>query len=178
MNILKKIFYSLLLSLLSFSSFGETGGYRNTLYHNDWVSGQLFVDNKAIPRIATRSIETNSSLIFDLLNDKQGKKYVAQIIKAKNDNEIGTIYNPELTAFPCSVRVDLKSVFSTNCYLNDDNQAYYITVGQGLEYEFYEECRQGQFVRFKLQAPKETLYLKYSLMGFSLAFDRALSLLY
>ena len=70
----------------------------------------------------------------------------------------------------------MKSVFSTTCYINDDNQSYYITVGQGLEDVFYKECREGQFVRFKLDSPKETMYLKYSLRGFSSAFDRAVTL--
>ena len=166
---------ALTLLVSSVSVQAEEGRFYSQKIHQNWISGILKVNNQKYYRIFTATGPTAFTLNFNT-----DYTYIPQVIETKNDSDKGSVAFSEPVDVACHLRVDTRHTYNTSCRMYDDNSAYFVDVGNGLDDDFISDAKSGSTLRIKIDTDTfgiEPIYISFNLSGFSSALTRINSLI-
>lgn len=161
------VFLSITISLLS--AHITTAEIIEKRQHSRWTS--FILNNTGQPtitRITTESASKNSLLVIDFLPNICGLGLL-QII--------GPAAGIPDKKFPISgsLRVDTKQIIPIQGMMNIENGTFFITIQDINQSATIRDCMTGTTIRIKLngQTASQNIYERYSLLGFTAAFNRS-----
>ena len=161
------LFLYLIISLLS--AHITTAEMIETRRHSRWTSFILNnTGQSTITRITTESAIKNSLLVIDFLPNI----YDLGVIQI-----IGSAIGIPDKKFPisASLRVDTKQIIPIQGMMNIENGTFFIMIQDINQSATIRDCMTGTTIRMKLngQTASQNIYERYSLLGFTDAFNRS-----
>lgn len=171
---MKKLFVALVVvGVLGVSgvqnSFAEMIEMKN---HRDWVSGIIKVEDVSISRMVTITQEKDTLLIVDFVPGQcgDGIPRIAVIYKDAKKNSFKEKWIG-------SARVDNREIYNTEFTVIPDDGSIVLYIDGVQGQSIFRDAIQGTTVRFKIDIPgKKSAYIKFSLIGFRSAYERAQTL--
>ena len=162
--------------MLTSSFFNECFAGNISMYkkYKDWTSFLLDTGNgNKTPRMCTSNIRLE--IMFCL--DYHGDSYVPLLIITKDKQHRS---DPDTKNYKITVqaRVDKKQIFYSNGTIDDANGTRFIYLGNAFGSRFIGEAIDGDYFRIKLIIDSDEIpVIKFSLAGFTFAYDRVMDVL-
>ena len=166
--------------LVSFSGAFAEDSATNIKKHKNWYSMLYTSKTRMVGRMAS-SPELNKDIFtIDFIPDNSTKltNWELCISNKKDSLHQGWISMETPIKTSCSLRVDNRSIYSTDCLYLDDENFYYLAIDAAYTpRKFLGDCLEGNTLRVKFTVNNKDFFERYSLSGFTSAFTRANNLI-
>ena len=137
--------------------------------HNKWMSFILTDGKRTVTRISTQSASVSSTLVLNFASGNCGFG-IPQIIFSANG-----VPNGSSVPISGSLRIDQKPIKPFTGEMSAENGFFFINI-HGIDgYSMLRDAMTGTTVRIKIDGGQsgQDIYERYSLMGFTAAYNRA-----
>lgn len=162
-----------------YSAFAEDSA-TNIKKHRNWYSMLYTSKTRMVGRMASSPALNKDVFTIDFIPDNSTKlnNWELSISNKKDSQHQGWISMETPLKTSCALRVDNKSIYSTDCLYLDDENYYYLAINAAYTpRKFLEECLEGNTLRVKFTVNNKDFFERYSLSGFTSAFNRATNLI-
>ena len=168
---MKRLWGALLaVLLLAPAARGEMIGVQN---HRQWQSFIVQEGSTAVGRMMTMDSSEEVLLVVDFVPSQCGG-IPRFIVPAR-----GTVPEQKTSRLRGKFRIDTQPIHDVTYMLYPSTDAYIIEIEGAYGNQIFQEAVRGTTVRFRFESPRASqkdVYIRFSLMGFTAAWQRASSL--